>query len=166
MMDQDINRIFEIDSSSDAPAKGEGEASVAPEKFGGWLYFPAIGLILGGILSLVGIAASLGIISDLPSRYQGIFALNLLVEVGLTAFLIYAAVRFFGKRRNAPAIMITLMLASIVAHGILLGINSTADAEAFMIGSAKSLVKGIISSAIWIPYFLVSKRVKKTFTIS
>lgn len=142
-----------------------GEATVIPESIGGWLILPAIGLILGSILSVIGIFMSLGIAPDLPSRYQGVFALNLLVETGLTAFLIYAAVRFFGKHRNAPATMIALMLTGIVANGLLIAINLGANAEPFAVEYGKALAKGIIGAAIWIPYFLVSTRVKRTFVI-
>ena len=162
-MDQDINRILEIASSPDAPTAQD--SSVTPEKIGGWLILPAISLILGGVLSVIGILVALALASDLPSRYQGIFALNVMFDVGLTAFLVYAAVRFFGKRRNAPAIMIGLMSAGIVANGLLIAMNLGADAELFAIESGKALVRGIIGAAIWIPYFLVSKRVKRTFVI-
>lgn len=141
------------------------DTAVIPESIGGWLIFPAIGLILGGILSVVGIMMSLGIAADLPSRYQGVFAFNILVDIGLTIFLIYAAVRFFGKKRNAPATIIALMLIGIGANGLLLAINAGADAEPFAIEYGKALAKGIIGAAIWIPYFLVSKRVKRTFVV-
>ena len=114
---------------------------------------------------MIGIFVSLGLASDLPSRYQGIFALNLLFDVGLTGFLIYAAVRFFGKRRNAPATMIALMIAGIIVNGLLLAINIGADAEPFAIECGKALAKGIFGAIIWIRYFLVSKRVKRTFVI-
>lgn len=148
-----------------ATESGPLPAENTAESIGGWLILPAIGLILGSILSVIGIFMSLGIAPDLPSRYQGVFALNLLVETGLTAFLIYAAVRFFGKRRNAPATMIALMLAGIVANGLLIAINIGANAEPFAVEYGKALAKGIIGAAIWIPYFLVSIRVKRTFVI-
>ncbi len=166
-MDQEINRILEIDSSSDAPAIGETSGS--PEKIGGWLFFPAIGLILGGILSVVGIVMSMEALSKmasyLPSRYQGVFTLNLLVNTGITVFLIYAAVRFFGKKRNAPRIMIVLMITNVTANGLLLAINVGADAGPLAVECGKALAKGVVGAAIWVPYFLVSKRVKRTFVI-
>jgi hypothetical protein len=162
-MNDDINRVLEIPASSESPpAPG---AVATPENIGGWLILPAIGLILGGILSVIGILVSLGLASDLPSRYQGIFVLNLLFDLGLTAFLIYAAVRFFGKRRNTPATMIALMIAGIVVNALLLAINIGADAEPFAIECGKALAKGLVGAIIWIPYFLVSKRVKRTFVI-
>jgi len=162
-MDQEINKILEIDSSADVPTPEN--PTVTLEKIGGWLVLPAIGLVLGGILSVIGILVSLGLASDLPSQYQGIFVLNLLFDVGLTVFLIYAAVRFFGKRRNAPTVMIALMIAGIVVNGLLLAINIGADAEPFAIECGKALASGIIGAIIWIPYFVVSKRVKRTFII-
>jgi hypothetical protein len=136
-MNEDINRILEIPTPSGSPPAES--AAATPE--------------------------SIGVASDLPSQYQGIFALNMLFDVGMTAFLIYAAVRFFGKRRNAPATMIALMITGIVVNGLLLAINIGADAEPFAIECGKALVKAIVGAIIWIPYFLVSKRVKTTFVI-
>jgi hypothetical protein len=162
-MDQETDRRFEIGSSPDAPATGD--TGVTPEKIGGWLFLPAAGLILGGILSMVGLIMLLGAASGIPSRYQGIFAVNLLFDAGLTAFLIYAAVRFFGKKRNAPAIMIALMIAGIALNGVLVAVNIGAGAEPLAINCAKAMGRGIIGAIIWIPYFLVSKRVKRTFVM-
>ncbi len=160
-MDEDINRFLEI-STPAGPPPAESAIATA-ESLGGWLVLPAIGLVLGGILSVVGICVSLGLASQLPSRYQGILALNVLFDVGLTAFLIYAAVRFFGRRRNAPATMIAFMVTGIVVNGLLLAVNIGADAEPFAIECGKALAKGIVGAIIWVPYFLVLKRVKRTF---
>jgi hypothetical protein len=131
---------------------------------GGWLILPAIGLVLGAIVSVVSLIASLLLFSDVADAgYGGLYALEILVELGLLIFLIYAATRFFGKRRNAPSTVIALMIAGIVASGLLLVIELGAGAEEFAIESGKVLVRGVIGAAIWIPYFRVSKRVKATF---
>ena len=126
---------------------------------------PAIGFILGPIISVVSIFVALGMASDMPSRYEGIFALNLLVDIGLTAFLIFVAVKFFGKKRSAPKLIIALIITNLCVSGLMLAINLNADAEPFAIEHGKGLVTGIISSAIWIPYFLISNRVKRTFIV-
>lgn len=162
-MDKDINKILEVDTLTDAQLPPD--VPLVPEKIGGWLILPAIGLVLGCILSVIGIILSFSIASEIASKYKGIFAINLLFDIALTVFLFYVAFRFFGKRRNAPAAMISFIIANIIVSGVLLVISIGAEAEPFMLESGKTLGKGIISAAIWIPYFVVSKRVKKTFVV-
>ncbi len=136
----------------------------APKDIGGWLVLPAIGLVLGPIISVVSLIAAMALFSDVEaSGYGGIYQLELLVQLGLLAFLIYAAMRFFGKKSNAPSTIITLLIASLVASAGLLVIELSAGAEEFAIESGKQLVRDVIWAAIWIPYFRVSKRVKATF---
>lgn len=131
---------------------------------GGWLILPAIGLVLTPILSVLGLIASLALFSDVADAgHGGIYALEIVVELGLLIFLLYAAARFFGKRTNAPSVMIALMIIGIVAQGVLLVIELSAGAEVFALESGKALARGIIGGAIWIPYFRLSKRVKATF---
>ena len=131
---------------------------------GGWLVFPAIGLILGPIITIVSLVIALGMFEDVADAgYGGVYALNIIVEIGLLAFIIYAATRFFGKKSNTPSTMITLMIVSVVATALCLVIDISAEAEMMAIENGKALLKGIVSAAIWIPYFRVSDRVKKTF---
>ena len=107
---------------------------------------------------------ALGLYSDVSSAgYGGIYALELLVELGLLVFLIYAATRFFGKKRNAPSTIIALLITSLVSSGLLLVIELGAGAEEFAIENGKQLARSVIGAVIWIPYFRVSKRVKATF---
>ncbi len=152
-----------LDASSAPSAAGDGDGG--PRGIGGWLILPAIGLILGIIGSLIGIVVTVALLPDIPSRYQGAFVLNLAVDAGLTIFVIYGAVRFFGKRRNAPGVMIALMITQIVASLLLLGVSIGAEVQPLAMEQAKALVGGIIGAIIWIPYFSVSKRVKRTFIV-
>lgn len=131
---------------------------------GGWLVLPAIGFVLGPIVGVVGLIAAFALFSDVDrSGYGGIYALELLVQVGLLGFFLYAATRFFGKRTNAPSVIITLFVVSLGASVVLLVIELGAGAEEFAIETGKQLVREVIGAAIWIPYFRVSKRVKATF---
>jgi hypothetical protein len=130
----------------------------------GWLILPAIGLIIGSIISVISLIISFTMFSEVSNAgYGGLYSLEILVEVGLSVFIVYTAVRFFGKKSNAPSIFIKFMIASIVASGVLLLIELSAGAQVFAIESGKTLVRSIVGAAIWIPYFRKSKRVNATF---
>jgi hypothetical protein len=130
----------------------------------GWLILPAIGLVLGPIVGIIGVVAGLGMYANVASAgYGGIYTLELLVLVGLIGFTIYAAILFFKKKSNAPRTIIALLVISLIASGILLVIEVSTGAEVFAVETGKQLVRDVISAAIWIPYFRVSKRVKATF---
>ena len=152
---------------TDQAETGEGRVSAADPALvgiGGWLVLPAIGFVLGLIIGVVGLIAAFALYSDAEAAgYGDIYALELLVQIGLLAFLIYAATRFFGKKSNAPSVIIALFLVSLGTSVLLLMIELGADAEVFAIETGKQLAREVIAAAIWIPYFRVSKRVKATF---
>jgi uncharacterized membrane-anchored protein len=131
---------------------------------GGWLILPAIGFVLGPIIGVIGLIASLGMYSDVArAGYGGIYTIEIIVIIGLLCFLLYAATLFFKKKSNAPSTIITLLIVSLVSSCVLLVIELSAGAEPFAIETGKQLVREIIGAAIWIPFFRVSKRVKATF---
>lgn len=130
----------------------------------GWLILPAIGLILSPIIGVIGLFALLGMYQDIVRLgYGGVYTLELIVLFGLLVFTIYAAIKFFGKKKDAPKIMIILYSVSLVASLVLLGVELLAGPEEFAVETGKQLVRDIVAAAIWIPYFNVSKRVKATF---
>jgi len=147
--------------------KSESAARVIDPKLngiGGWLVLPAIGLVLGPIIGVVGLISALGIYSDVArAGYGGVYGLEITVLLGLLAFTIYAATLFFRKNHNTPRIIITLLIVSVAASVLLLVVESSAGAEIFVVETGKQLVRDIIGAAIWIPYFKKSERVKVTF---
>lgn len=134
------------------------------EGIGGWLILPAIGMVLGPIVGVVGLVFALGLYSRVvQAGYGGVFAVELLVGAVLLAFAIYVAVLFFRKQRKAPRMIIILLAAGLGTDLFLLVVELAASAQVFAAESLKQLVRDMIGAAIWIPYFRVSKRVKATF---
>jgi hypothetical protein len=134
------------------------------EGIGGWLILPAIGMVLGPVVGVVGLVYALGLYSRVAQAgYGGVFTVELLVGAALLAFAIYAAVLFFRKQRKAPRMIIILLAAGLGADLFLLVVELAASAQVFATETVKQLVRDMIGAAIWIPYFRVSKRVKATF---
>ena len=130
----------------------------------GWLVLPAIGMVLGPILGLVSVSTGLVYFEGVEALgYGGLYASELVVEFLFTAFMVYVAVQFFRKKREAPRLIITLLVAQLGVGVLLIAVESAAGADIFVAESAKSLVRGAIAAAIWIPYFKVSKQVAVTF---
>lgn len=123
---------------------------------GGWLILPAIGLVFGIIIGTIEFFT-------LPAYYDGLYKLELIVYLALLALTIYAAIKFFGKKKNAPKIMIILYSVSLVASLFLFGVELSVGADEFAVETGKQLVRDIATAVIWIPYFSISKRVKATF---
>ena len=121
------------------------------DKLAGWLFLPALGLVLGVVVSVLGLVLAMA-----ESASSGEVA----VEAGWIAFVLLVAWFFFRRHRRAPALYIALLTIN-------LGVASLA----FLAGGGNSsrreheidLLRAIIIAVIWIPYFLRSRRVKLTF---
>jgi len=139
----------------------ENAEAVVDPKFdgiGGWLFLPAIGFVLGPIVGVIGLIASLGMYSNVAKAgYGGIYTLELLATIVLLGFMLYAATLFFQKKSNAPRTIITFIIVSILLSCVLLVIELVAGAKPFAEENGIHSVRGIIGAAIWIPYFRVSK---------
>lgn len=144
----------------------------------GWLILPAVELVLNFIyviLSLVWIIngisslSRIGRQSDQIMNIAQLFVLTSALCLVLSVFLIYVATRFFGKRRNAPSMMICWFVLSVILSGFMcLVFNHFAATGSEFLKSIsaevnKHFLTSFIKALIWIPYFRVSKRVKATF---
>lgn len=133
-------------------------------EIGGWLVLPSIGLVFGALLWAVAIVGLFGAFALGGDVWFRIFtSLELVVYMGLLAFTIYAAVRFFSKKKDAPKRMIQLIAANAVIVVVFFIISLGVDDVSYRMEALKGLVQGIFGAAVWIPYFMVSKRVKATF---
>jgi hypothetical protein len=164
--------------------KAQKNRDAAPkqyDKIGGWLILVAIGLIFAPIRLLVVLFKDLlpALSADTWSRlttpgteaYHPLWAPLLFFEIiGNCLFIlspIIVAVFFFQRRRFVPRLIIVLLLANLVFVAI---DYFAADLIPFVaaqedLGSLKELIRALIACAIWVPYFLVSKRAKGTFVV-
>jgi hypothetical protein len=151
----------------------------SPKGIGGWLILPLLGLILSPLIKIYMIYEDLWPIfssdywEDLTSPtselYHPLWTRVLIYEVAgnLTIFLLglAALVSFLKKSRKAPRLVIMWLLLALVfvaADYYFRGYIPGAVQEYDNILSSELLRAGI-PAAIWIPYFLISKRVKATF---
>jgi hypothetical protein len=142
------------------------------EGLSGWLILVGLGLVVSPFVILgTTLSVNLPFLSD--SKYQafltghpGVAALivfevitNIVFVIGLAALNFL----FFTKRRAFP----TYMILYLAAHFVVIFLDTIAAQAllptASLTGAYKSLGQSLGGALIWIPYFLVSRRVKATF---
>ncbi len=153
-----------VESGTAAPSP-----QVSPESelngLGGWLVLPSIGLIFGLVLGMAGFLGTLYVGPEVPRRYQDPLLVALCMDVAVYLFLIYTAVRFFGRRKNAPRTYILLFIIAILVSGASTGIGLFWGFDYMIFGYGFSLLLHILGASILIPYLSASRRVKNTFVI-
>lgn len=147
---------------------------------GGWLILPAISLFLNPIRMLIQMGSfaqclnlEIWVKLTTPGQpaYHPLWGVTLLFETAYNLILfsvgILLLVLFFQRRKTFPPIMVgflALMLLGNFFDGALVAAISSTVPEAATDDSASGIAQSIIGCSIWIPYFLVSRRVKSTFT--
>ena len=108
----------------------------------GWLRLAGLGFSLSAVILVVQIMRS----SDTYERVAGGILLLLFIVT------LYA---FFTKRRYFPKLAIALMALQIAPEA--------AATYAEPSDNVRELIRAVFAAAIWIPYFVRSRRVKLTF---
>lgn len=145
--------------------KPKANSTPGPKGIAGWLIVPAIGLVIAPIKSTITFLMVFDLVRTLAPELHSDPRLWLvwLIEVGVIVAVIAVAVLFFMKRRAAVPAMIGLMVAIICAGIAQAGLNASLFGE-IDDETTRSIVGRCVYGAVWIPYFLRSKRVKNTFT--
>ncbi len=149
------------------------------EGIGGWLIVFCIGLVYRIFAYIIGLVAIVPLVCDQvrwdeltrpgTPRYDPYWAPTFLLEgVACSCFLVFwilAAVLFFQKRFTFPYLMVTLLVLNLLYHGVDHALASSIAPLNSLRSSAQAsnLVQLAFYCAVWIPYFLSSKRVKATF---
>lgn len=150
------------------------------DKIGGWLVICAIGLALYPVQAAVSLYTEIipALSSENWSRltipssvsYHPLWAPLLITElIGNGCFLILSTcvvVFFFKQRKFAPRLVIIFLASNFIFVGLdsyfTQVILETTDP--MNMGPTINFVRTLVASIIWIPYFLFSQRVKRTFT--
>jgi hypothetical protein len=142
------------------------------EGLSGWLILVGISLVVSPLLTL-NAALNLDLRFFLNPRFQayrathhGVEALvmfELITNLVLTAAVFGLNYLFFTRRKTFP----TYMIAYLVT-GFAIGLADTVATHISIPNAPPgagyvTLARALISAAIWVPYFLVSRRVKATF---
>lgn len=145
---------------------------------GGWLILVGIGVVITPFRLLMIISStylplfkdgSWELLTDPASdSYYPNFDIVVIIEIlGNSAFVlfsVYLIYLFFSKHYLFPKMYIVFIVANLVFifADALLG-SLVLDVAAFDAETIQAIVRPLISAFVWVPYLLVSKRVKVTF---
>ncbi|HEY1845241.1 MAG TPA: DUF2569 domain-containing protein [Buttiauxella sp.] len=135
-------------------------------KIGGLLWLPAFGLVAGLIMYLVSITNIvnvLGLIRQNAPQIMPLIIFELVGQIILAMLGAWTIFLFFKRRRRTIPTYITLLLL-IAAYRLA---DTWIAIEHFGIGphitNYGQIMPAIVGALIWVPYFLRSVRVKRTF---
>ncbi|EKP2071112.1 DUF2569 family protein [Salmonella enterica] len=137
-------------------------------KIGGFLFLPLIGLFVTAFSYLVAMTEAF---KTLTTHYwnftwdaKAFFISSLIIYIVMFFFGVFVISLFFKKKKSLPRIYIYFLIAIIVTitintyllhiliPDVKIGYNEIAP-----------IIRNIITAFIWIPYFIISVRVKRTF---
>lgn len=149
---------------------GEVPAQDGPAGIGGWLLLPLAHLALYACVLLIGfvrLSAQLvpGFVdatspAPLIAGDTAAFALGCLLMAG---YAVYCLARAFGRRRNAPRLMAAFFLLTLAAAGLNRDVMLRMGAPETSATALLALIGTMVAVAGWVPYLLVSQRVRNTF---
>jgi len=152
-----------------------------PKGIGGWLILQALGLILTPFvigyqlyrgLPLLAPETWNSLTNSSSPAYHPLWAPFILIELAanlaLLAYTLGLIWLFFKKSKRVPTLFIAWLLLLIgvqLVDFLLAGrIPAIASSDTFNRESIRDLIRSLVHAAIWIPYWIRSRRVRNTFT--
>ena len=143
------------------------DGNLSYTRIGGWLILVTIGLVLSPISILLFISSdilpafSAVPLSQVSDEFRLYLYLDLVLNLSLFVYIIYVIVLFFKRRTAVPKLVISLYILNLLFILADRLVFKSINESQWTFG----IISGIASSLIWIPYFLISKRVKVTFVV-
>jgi len=143
-----------------------------PRPLGGWLTIPALGMIVGPLVIAYNVWENARmlqgpLIASLEQEFPGFHSTVVFETIFGAAWLaiqLCLAIMFFRKLAVVPK----LMVASLAINLVMATENAFQAASILRqpveFAGHGGVLHAAVLAVIWIPYFLLSKRVKETFT--
>jgi hypothetical protein len=148
------------------------------EGLGGWLVLVAIGIVLSPLQIIILLSGSMDMFSNgtwdvlttpgteaYNSLWGPMIIAEMSINIGLIIAWIYIAFLFFGKKMAFPKWYISILLFTLVFIFIdALAVSSLIPNEPiFDADTGKEFIRSLFVVMVWVPYMMISKRVKTTF---
>lgn len=134
-------------------------------EIGGWLSLIAVGLVLGPLIGVANLLADYAMLSMVTKNdYPGLDTLivaDVAILGALITFQVVVAVLFFRRHEWVPRLMVAWLSSNLGASVLLFCWTKEVFGE--WPAAVEWFGRPIGMAAIWIPYFLLSRRVKLTF---
>lgn len=166
-----------MNANTEQAEASAAESSKEVKGIGGWLLLPAIGAVINPLQTGYGFWT--GLLMPMRDRWTSIFdpslpqfnllaaafiAYELVVNIVLIAFGGWLMWNFFCKSKRTPGLYcwyIVFCTVALIADSAIAMRHFPASVD---IDVRSKIARLLMVCAIWIPYFLTSKRVKNTFT--
>jgi hypothetical protein len=142
------------------------------EGLGGWLMLAGLALVISPLVILgTTIAGNVPLLTNSDSRaflqthpiLEGLIVFEIISNLIFVALLGALNFLFFTKKHSFPTYMILYLALQLIAvSGDFLAVHSVMP-SVHTPASYNAITRSLLGAAIWIPYLLISRRVKVTF---
>lgn len=148
-------------------AAAEDTADAGPQGLGGWMILPILGMGISPLLILAGFGphytlVSSGALFRLSTALQVFIWIEIVLNLLLIAGWLYALVLCMAWSERFPKTYIAVLAANLGVQVADLMVSAFFGHQ--LAGEdVLALGRGTLACAIWIPYMLLSRRVRNTF---
>ena len=140
------------------------EQPEASASIGGWLILPMIGLFIVPFTAIYQCIKTVGFLDQATGARQGLIAVEALYSLVVCVYCTFTLVQFLQRKRRTPALMVLFYAGSLCFQVADISLAYALHGHVSGAGFGR-IFRGVIGAGVWIPYFLVSQRVKRTFVL-